>query len=77
MNDLTRRRVLQAGVVTGAALVARPLFAQTIPDRGPRLDMEMVRHGGQAGCNGRAAEGSRGQGLTMQLASHTILPAAG
>jgi hypothetical protein len=43
MNDLTRRRILQAGVVSGAALAARPLFAQTIPDRGPRLDMEMVR----------------------------------
>src|SRR5215210_5034935 len=40
---MNRRLVLQAGVVTGAALAIRPLFAQTIPDRGPRLDMEMVK----------------------------------
>jgi hypothetical protein len=43
MNVLTRRRVLQAGVVNGTALAVRPLFAQTLPDRGPRLDTEMVR----------------------------------
>ena len=43
MTDLTRRRVLQAGTATGLALATRPLFGQTIPDRGPRLDMEMVK----------------------------------
>jgi hypothetical protein len=53
MNDLTRRRILQAGALGGAALATRPLFGQspqpvptpqtTVPDRGPRLDMEMVR----------------------------------
>jgi hypothetical protein len=40
---MNRRLVLQAGVVTGAALAVRPLFAQTIPDKGPRLDTEMVK----------------------------------
>jgi hypothetical protein len=43
MNGPTRRRVLQTGALAGAALVARPLISQTIPDRGPRLDMEMVK----------------------------------
>jgi hypothetical protein len=43
MNEPTRRRVLQTGALAGAVLVARPLIAQTIPDRGPRLDMEMVK----------------------------------
>ena len=36
---MNRRLVLQAGAV----LAVQPLFAQTIPDRGPRLDMEMVK----------------------------------
>ena len=40
---MNRRLVLKAGALTGAALAVRPLFAQTIPDRGPRLDMEMVK----------------------------------
>lgn len=40
---MNRRLVLKAGAVAGAALAARPLFAQTLPDRGPRLDMEMVK----------------------------------
>jgi len=39
MNDLTRRRILQAGAVLAAA----PLVAQKVPDRGPRLDMELVK----------------------------------
>lgn len=43
MNEPTRRNVLQTGALAGAALIARPLVAQTIPDRGPRLDMEIVR----------------------------------
>lgn len=43
MNGLTRRGVLQTGALAGAAFIARPLVAQTIPDRGPRLDMEMVK----------------------------------
>jgi hypothetical protein len=43
MTEPTRRRVLQTGALAGAVLVARPLIAQTIPDRGPRLDMEMVK----------------------------------
>lgn len=43
MNEPTRRRVLKTGALAGAALIARPLVAQTIPDRGPRLDMEMVK----------------------------------
>ena len=43
MNEPTRRRVLQTGALAGAALIARPLVAQTIPDRGPRLDSEMVK----------------------------------
>lgn len=36
---MNRRLVLKAGAV----LAATPLFAQKIPDRGPRLDMEMVK----------------------------------
>jgi hypothetical protein len=40
---MNRRLVLQAGALTGAALAVRPLFAQTGPDRGPRLDMDMVK----------------------------------
>ena len=40
---MNRRLVLKAGAVTGAALAIRPLLGQTIPDRGPRLDMEMVK----------------------------------
>jgi hypothetical protein len=40
---MNRRLVLKAGALTGAAVALRPLFAQTIPDRGPRLDMEMVK----------------------------------
>ena len=40
---MNRRLVLKAGALTGAALAIRPLFAQTIPDRGPRLDMELVK----------------------------------
>lgn len=43
MNEPTRRKVLQTGALAGAALIVRPLIAQTIPDRGPRLDMEMVK----------------------------------
>jgi len=44
MTDLTRRHVLQAGAFAGAAFAVQPLFAQnTIPDRGPRLDMDMVK----------------------------------
>jgi hypothetical protein len=42
MSDLTRRSILQAGAAV--ALAGPPLLAQTtIPDRGPRLDVEMVR----------------------------------
>jgi hypothetical protein len=43
---MNRRLVLKAGALTGAGIAVgaiRPLFAQTIPDRGPRLDMEMVK----------------------------------
>ena len=40
---MNRRLVLKAGALTGAALAIRPLFAQTVPDRGPRLDMELVK----------------------------------
>jgi hypothetical protein len=40
MTDLTRRSVLQAGALLAAA---GPMFAQTIPDRGPQLDREMVK----------------------------------
>lgn len=40
---MNRRLVLKAGALTGAALAVRPLFAQTIPDRGPRLDLDMVQ----------------------------------
>lgn len=36
---MNRRLVLKAG----AALAVQPLFAQTVPDRGPRLDLEMVQ----------------------------------
>jgi hypothetical protein len=44
MDDLTRRLILRAGAVAGAALAAgRPLSGQTIPDRGPRLDADLVR----------------------------------
>ena len=43
---MNRRLVLKAGALTGAGIAVgavRPLFAQTIPDRGPRLDMDMVQ----------------------------------
>ena len=43
MNRPTRRHVLQTGALAGAAFIARPLAGQAIPDRGPRLDMEMVK----------------------------------
>jgi len=48
MDDLTRRHILRAGAVAGAALaITRPLTGQTptqaIPDRGPRLDADLVR----------------------------------
>ena len=43
---MNRRLVLTAGAITGAGIAigaVRPLFTQKIPDRGPRLDMEMVK----------------------------------
>ena len=43
---MNRRLVLKAGALTGAGIAVgalRPLFAQTLPDRGPRLDMDMVK----------------------------------
>ena len=43
MTDLTRRHVLQAGALAGAAFVIQPLFAQKVPDKGPPLDKDMVK----------------------------------
>ncbi|MFL6290521.1 MAG: ankyrin repeat domain-containing protein [Thermoanaerobaculia bacterium] len=43
---MNRRLVLKAGALTGAGIAVgavRPLFAQTIPDRGPRLDLDLVQ----------------------------------
>ncbi|HEX6862721.1 MAG TPA: hypothetical protein VF414_07895, partial [Thermoanaerobaculia bacterium] len=43
MIDLTRRNVLQAGALAGAAFMIQPLFAQKVPDKGPPLDKDMVK----------------------------------
>jgi hypothetical protein len=43
MTDLTRRNVLQAGALAGAAFMIQPLFAQKVPDKGPPLDKDMVK----------------------------------
>ena len=43
---MNRRLVLKAGALTGAGIAVgaiQPLFAQTRPDKGPPLDMEMVK----------------------------------
>lgn len=43
---MNRRLVLKVGALTGAGIAVaaiRPLLTQNIPDRGPRLDTEMVK----------------------------------
>lgn len=49
MEELTRRHLLQAGVFTGAVALASPLLGQTapaaktVPDKGPRLEADLVK----------------------------------
>ena len=43
---MNRRLVLKAGALAGAGIATgaiQPLFTQTVPDRGPRLDTELVK----------------------------------